>query len=280
MDAKQSMSDLRLQLDGLRHELAALRTELSQGLQECREDLLALRYHACRNRPGAAGVPPPADMNEVVSLDDQFEKLRQIVPSAFPVWRSLLDVNADTYEGFPTHSCSVAGHPMARLFKFFLTPYLAGRVLDIGCGPQPVPLYLEGHPLGAVYGIDPISRPQDHPFTFVRSVAEFLPWEDGQFDTVIAATSLDHVLLLDQTLQEVQRVLTPGGTFVVWAGFVEGAKPYNPYRTDIEKVDDWHLFHFAEDGFGEAFAPFFVCEERFVACRPYSSCFVAFRTRK
>jgi len=276
MSTRKSSRDQQDQITVLRNELTALRGDV----RALRESILGLRYHTCVTRAGVPATPGLASMREAMPLDAQFEQLQQTVPRAFPIWRSLLDANTQTYEGFPIHSCSVAGHPAATLFKYFLAPYLKGRVLDIGCGPQPVPLYLEDHPLEAVYGIDPITEPDDHPFTFVKSMAEFLPWLDSQFDAVVAATSLDHVLLLDETLAEIRRVLKHNGRFVVWVGFIEGAKPYDPYDSKIAKVDDWHLFHFGREWFQEAVAPYFLLEETFALDEAGSSCFVAFRPRK
>ncbi len=98
---------------------------------------------------------------------------------------------------------------MAELFGCFLAPLLHGTVLDIGCGPQPVPSYLANYPTESIAGLDPLAAP--HPFVFHHGVAEFLPWDDASFDLVITATSLDHVLLLDRSIDEFRRVLKPGG---------------------------------------------------------------------
>jgi hypothetical protein len=74
--------------------------------------------------------------------------------AAFDEWKRLLDESREVYAGFPVHSCSVEGHPAARAFRAWLAPRISGRVLDVGCGPQPVPLYLEGLPLKQLVGVD------------------------------------------------------------------------------------------------------------------------------
>ena len=200
-----------------------------------------------------------ADSN--YSLDRCIARLRELAPAACREWERLLEVNATAYAGFPTDSCSVDGHKVADRFRGFLRPYLTGTVLDIGCGPQPVPSYLAGFPTTWIAGVDPLAA--EHPFSFVQGTAEFLPWADGTFDTVVAATSLDHVLLLDVTFREIRRALKPGGVFVTWVSFVPGALPYNPYRPDVEPLDAYHLFHFDRDWFGAAVAADFDVIEMF-----------------
>lgn len=195
----------------------------------------------------------------VMSLPDIYSELEIRAPNAFRYWQELLSVNADTYDGFPVHSCSVKGHPSAELFRDYIYPYLNGRVLDIGCGPQPIPLYLKDYPLDLICGIDPISS--EHPFSFVNGIAEFLPWPENYFDVVIAATTLDHVLLLDRVYSEVCRVLKDNGRFLIWVCFVSGASPYDPYSPDLQPVDRCHLFHFDKGWFEEGIKEYFNIEE-------------------
>jgi ubiquinone/menaquinone biosynthesis C-methylase UbiE len=88
-----------------------------------------------------------------------------------------------------------------------------------------------------------------HPFTFVRSLAESLPFPDAAFDVVVAATSLDHAFSLDRALSEVSRVLKPGGMFLIWDGFVKGSPRYDPANEHLVPIDPFHLFHFDEGWF-------------------------------
>jgi SAM-dependent methyltransferase len=198
---------------------------------------------------------------EIKNLVDYFNSLETLAPKAYAQWYRLLEPNAKSYEGFPIDSCSVKGHREAEMFKKFLAPYLVGKVLDIGCGPQPVPEYLDGYPPHLISGIDPLAPAEPHPFEFYQGVAEFLPWNDQVFDVVIAATSLDHVLLLEKVFSEVCRVLKDKGHFIVWVGFVQGAAKYNPYSSDIQPVDSYHLFHFDREWFRELIENYFEIEE-------------------
>lgn len=220
-----------------------------------------------------------------MTLEACLGALAKMAPAAFPVWHELLEVNARAYDGFPVDSCSVAGHRMAALFGAFLSPYLTGTVLDIGCGPQPVPAYLASCPRERIAAIDPLLPPVPHPFAFAQGVTEFLPWDDRSFETVVCGTSLDHVLLLDRSLAEIRRVMKPDGRFVVWVAFVPGAKRYAPLGDGreggerIEKVDPYHLFHFDRPWFEDELGELFACEERFHFAEPEISSFYCFRTR-
>lgn len=202
----------------------------------------------------------PALKRRPLSLDESLRRLRAIAPAAYLEWRRVSENASKAYRGFPTHSCSVKGHMDAELFRLFILPDLNGTVLDVDCGPQPIPEYLHGYPLYMIHGIDPISTQDDHPFAFVQGVAEFLPWKDKQFDTVIVATSLDHVLLLDKALLEIRRVIKRGGYLFTWDAFIKGAKKYDPYQNEVVAVDEFHLFHF-DDWFESAVKPLFEIDE-------------------
>ena len=112
---------------------------------------------------------------------------------------------------------------MAAEFRAFVKLYLRGAVLDVGCGPQPVPSYLDGYPLDRIAGIDPLPPTEGHPFTFVQTVAEFLPWDDKTFSVVVVATSLDHVLLPDRRWPSVTACC--GTTATCWSGWRTSPAP-------------------------------------------------------
>lgn len=179
-----------------------------------------------------------------LSLDEARNRLRAAAPLNWPLYVECLDRGTASYARFPPGSCSTSAHPQAELFRAFLRPYLRGPVLDVGCGPQPVPWYLSDYDTQWISGIDPISDAQQHPFSFVSGFGEFLPWEDGAFDVVISGTSVDHYYLLDRGLQEAFRVLRPRGHFVAWIAEFAGAPPYEPYGSRMTApYDDEHLFH-------------------------------------
>lgn len=215
-----------------------------------------------------------------LTIEECHKRLKEIVPETFKQWQKLFEVNMKEYEDLPTDSCSVRGHEMAENFKKFIIPYLRGRVLDIGCGPQPVPSYLEGYPVNLISGIDPIPEGEPHLFEFVNGVSEFLPWEDESFDVVLTATSLDHVLLLDRTLDEIKRVLTSDGVYITWVSFTKGADVYNPYQEHLKPIDRFHLFHFDKEWFEKELSRNFDILEVMHLDDPIASSFYSFTAKK
>jgi SAM-dependent methyltransferase len=96
----------------------------------------------------------------------------------------------------------------------------AERVLDIGCGEgQIARLAVEG---GArqVVGIDPTAaqvveavRRGGGP-AYGRASAPALPFGAGSFDAVVACLVFEHIREVAQAIDEVARVLAPGGRFL------------------------------------------------------------------
>ncbi len=258
--------------EGLRQSLESLKGEMLLRLRMERMELSLTKHWMLRQRMPLTGSSGQIARNvekgscaakaKGKSLEECFGELDALVPKASKLWRKMLNVNSEDYKGLPTDSCSVKGHPMAELFRYFLGPYLTGgTVLDIGCGPQPIPSYLEGYPIELIAGIDPLLPESKHPFQFAQGVAEFLPWDNDAFNMVIAATSLDHVLLPDRVFEEIDRVLRPDGRFIIWTSFVEGAEKYDPYSVDIKPVDKYHIFHFEKEWFEELLSKHFHIEE-------------------
>lgn len=88
---------------------------------------------------------------------------------------------------------------------------VSGRVLDIGCGLQPYRALM--CPLVQEYvGLDrlgPLSNPT------VVGNAESIPFERASFDFVVATQVFEHLARPELALQEVVRVLRPGGRLIV-----------------------------------------------------------------
>ncbi len=97
------------------------------------------------------------------------------------------------------------------------------RVLDLGCagGFMSEAIARKG---ADVSGIDPaaeaIAAAQTHAeqeglsIRYDVGVGEALPYPDGSFDAVVCVDVLEHVADLQAVLDEVARVLTPGGYFL------------------------------------------------------------------
>lgn len=98
--------------------------------------------------------------------------------------------------------------------------FITGRVLDVGCGQMPY---------RRIYWVDELNdwRPDCsvtdwvgvdvRPVGDVQSDAADMPFEDGEFDTVLAIDMLQEVPVPQVALQEMWRVLKPGGCLLVAA---------------------------------------------------------------
>ncbi|MBI4754383.1 MAG: methyltransferase domain-containing protein [Betaproteobacteria bacterium] len=219
-----------------RQLLTAVRTELL-------EHFVRARLVAPLEANGVESWRPP-QLRDPISVPEAFRRLNAAAPLNWALFDRCLNQGTESYEALPPGSCSTEAHPQALLFRAFLRPYLRGHVLDVGCGPQPVPYYLQDYPTERICGIDPISRAEDHPFQFVPGVGEYLPWDDSVFDLVVSGTTLDHYSLLDRGLESAFRVLRPGGHFVAWITEFKDAPEYDPYTVSMEApYDAEHLFH-------------------------------------
>ena len=131
-------------------------------------------------------------------------------------------------------------------------------MLDIGCGGgATLQRLLKRSKNAHVYGID-ISEESvtkakkvnaevlDKQVFVTQGSAEKLPYEDGKFDLVTAVETVYFWPNLPNCLQEVRRVLKPGGKFAIlvevvdsdskWTSVVEGMTAYSPQ--DLKKLLD------------------------------------------
>lgn len=119
-------------------------------------------------------------------------------------------------------------------------PYLNdGLVLDLGCGVGHSYHLLEPRETIGV-DIDPGALEGQERETVVADMRD-LPFEDGRFGSVLSVQSLEHVPNPEKVLEEVARVLEPGGIAV----FV------TPNRLTLgrpdEIIDPYHYVEFDHD---------------------------------
>jgi len=96
------------------------------------------------------------------------------------------------------------------------------RLLDLGAADGAMLSFLNSKlDLLEAAGIEPsvfaVSRNQDRKLDLVEGSAEDLPYGEGHFDVVVAASILEHVADEKKTLREACRVLKDGGLLVVAA---------------------------------------------------------------
>ena len=113
-------------------------------------------------------------------------------------------------------------------------------MLDLGCGPRGS---LEWATTAAArYGVDPLASvyarmSPDHAMTYVRAPAEAIPFPDDHIDILSSFNSLDHVGDVTTTLEEVARVLRPGGLLLLITDFGHDPTPCEPQAFGVEVLD-------------------------------------------
>jgi SAM-dependent methyltransferase len=193
-----------------------------------------------------APVAPPPEPTRLLGFEGTLERLRALRPELFDTWLQLFRNGERGYYDLPLEaSCSTWTNEFAWLFKHYVDTFGYGTVLDIGCGPRIMPAYLSAFDTASISAIEPLALSYHPPFHVERTVAEFLPWADASFDTAISGTSLDHVLSLRVALEEIRRVLKPGGLFINWLASLDGALPYDEHNA--KPLDEFHLFQFHLD---------------------------------
>jgi SAM-dependent methyltransferase len=196
-------------------------------------------------RAGLQAKPYQPKRTPAISVEEIWREFAKRAPLNIDLFKDAFDTGAASYVGFPSGSCSIAGAPLAHEFARFIAPYLvnSGATLDIGCGPQEKPIYLEiAHP-DSLHGVDILAPYEPHSFPFVQTAGEFLPWEDESFDLLVSGGALDHYYLLDLGMEEAWRILKPGGHYVGNITLFDDAPPYDPYSAKMEAYDSEHLYH-------------------------------------
>ncbi len=197
---------------------------------------------------------PARTPSEIKSLPHWSESLSINYPELFPLWQKLYNAALPFYSESIEASCSTWENKFAMGFRDYLNIFADGYLLDVGSGILKRPVYLEGFPADLLRGIDPREVDEKAEFKILVGVNEFLPWKNDSFQTVCNATSLDHVIDMNKSLDETARVLSTGGKFVIWYAHVNGAPP--PPKTPIagddgepRGTDEFHIFHINDDWF-------------------------------
>ncbi|HLM01517.1 MAG TPA: class I SAM-dependent methyltransferase [Pyrinomonadaceae bacterium] len=126
-----------------------------------------------------------------------------------------------------------------------------GTVLDVGCGFMPYKKIIEANPKVEKYvGMD-LEKP-----TYYNQIEPDLKWngrdiplEDESMDCVMATEFLEHYAEPENALNEIRRVLKPGGRLFATVPFIWNLHevPYDEYRYTPYSIER----HFRNAGFGE-----------------------------
>jgi 2-polyprenyl-3-methyl-5-hydroxy-6-metoxy-1,4-benzoquinol methylase len=97
-----------------------------------------------------------------------------------------------------------------------LVPKINGNVLDVGCGEGNYAFYLKERGAAFIAGVEIDSEAaaaasSKMDFVFTGSVEEKLPFEQGQFDLIICADVLEHLIDPWEALRNMKILLAPDG---------------------------------------------------------------------
>jgi len=103
----------------------------------------------------------------------------------------------------------------------FFKPFIKGRVLDFGCGNGSF-TYMVSKYCDSIYGIDCSSIAIDKAKKAYPKIGfqilggnNKLPYDDESFDAIFIIDVLEHILDIETLLEEVSRVLKPGGHLLI-----------------------------------------------------------------
>ena len=104
-------------------------------------------------------------------------------------------------------------------FGIDATFYDGKKFLDVGCGPRGSLEWAKTSvervcvdPLARKYGL---LGADAHDMVYVQAGVEEMPFPDNSFDVIASINNLDHVTNADMAMDELARVLRPGGTLLL-----------------------------------------------------------------
>ncbi|ANT62599.1 hypothetical protein AYJ57_19650 [Salipiger sp. CCB-MM3] len=143
-----------------------------------------------------------------ISMQTKFKEAAELM-----YWKKILQKSNGTFYN---------GHferNFTSLFGLDRSYYDGKRMLDIGCGPLGSLEWAEG--AARRVGLDPLADKYlelnrgTHKMEYVAGGSEKLPFAESSFDVVSIFNALDHVEMLDESISESQRVLSPGGDLLM-----------------------------------------------------------------
>ena len=128
--------------------------------------------------------------------------------------------------------------------------FVGKNVLDIGCGAGGKSLYYLSKGAASVVGIDVVEKYKSESeqlrdklklngFEFVYADAATMPFVDASFDTVIMNDAMEHVAKPLEVLNEIYRVIKPGGKLYI--NFPPYNHPFGAHLSDAIGIPWVHL---------------------------------------
>ncbi len=153
---------------------------------------------------------------------------------------------ADSYEGRRWQQARAEPRRVLREAGIEDDQFFAGKVvLDIGSGPVGLPDALAS--MAAVsLSVEPLAERfaaagllLDSAAVYLSCTAEAMPLRSASVDIVISRNNLDHVDDPVKVIDEVKRVLRPGGTFILNVDVDHTPTVTEPHRITLESLRRW-----------------------------------------
>lgn len=110
--------------------------------------------------------------------------------------------------------------------------YLKGKLLDLGCGNVPYYAWYKNHVEDNICVDWADTFHKNEYLDIVHDISQDLPFEDGEFDSILSSAVLEHIYNPQHMIKECHRVLKKGGYFTVSSNFSywEHEAPYDYLR--------------------------------------------------
>ncbi|TSA45573.1 class I SAM-dependent methyltransferase [bacterium] len=131
------------------------------------------------------------------------------------------------------------------MFNNLILNFPEGKIADIGCGPELG--FLPYANAKFKIGIDPLANEYQKKYKFendilmISALAETIPLCSGSLDAIYCINALDHMYRPYKALDEMYRVLKPGGYFAL-AVDIGGTKKH-PVKIMEADMDRWFANH-------------------------------------
>ena len=125
-------------------------------------------------------------------------------------------------------------------------PQLKGRMMDFGCGLKPyADLFTVDEYIGVDYQAEGETYHQEKVDVFYDG--KTLPFPDNHFDSIFSSEVFEHIFNLPEIIQELKRVLKPGGKILITCPFSFGE---HEVPSDYARYTSFAVKHmFTSNGF-------------------------------
>lgn len=120
--------------------------------------------------------------------------------------------------------------------------YVGKKIMDVGCGPRGSLEWAAGIASAAI-GVDPLVNEytrfgiSNHSMVYIDAGAEKIPVPTASLDCVFAFNSIDHVTDVDACIEEIKRILKPGGIFLFMVEINHEPTVQEPHTLSASIID-------------------------------------------